>query len=275
MALNLWDSVLNAYQSFTGTLEGNMLPYMYTDVKGLITTGTGNLIDTIPHSPTVTAMALALPWRHGVGGPLASPNEVQAGWTAVGDAWPDVQSVASQNLTDLRLDQDALNQLVAGKLKANDTILAQTYPGYPQWPADAQLAINSMMWAMGLPGPGNFPHLYAALTQNPPDFAAAAGPPGDANTDAGARGQAWINDAGNPGLRPRNLDNKKLFTNAAAVVASGNKSLYSTLFYPGDFTGVAAKAGIGLGTLLVASAGGWAAFRTYKKQPIWPFGKRA
>ena len=179
-----WSTMFEGYETF-----------MYTDVKGLVTTGIGNLIDPI-------ASALVLPWQR-PDGSVASANEITGSWHAVKAAWPDVQSVACGRLTTLRLPRAAVATLVAGKLRQNDAYLAARFSEYASWPADAQLALNSMAWAMG---PGfNFPALKAALVAG--DFAAAAK-------------NCTINPAGNPGVIPRNTADEILFANAA-VVSSG------------------------------------------------------
>ena len=226
----IWPSVLAAFQQFSGNFEGNALPYMYTDVKGLVTTGTGNLIDPI-------GAALTLPWRR-PDGSLASQAEVIAAWTTVKNAWPGVQSTACASLTNLRLDKAGLDALVAKQLKVNDAYLQQRYPGYSKWPADAQLALHSRTWAAG---PGvHSPAFDAAVNRPKPDFVTAAT-------------QIHLNDAGNPGLVPRNAANKQLMLNAAEVQAKGASP--STLYYPGPVvTGIGiiggALAGGSLGVLL-------------------------
>lgn len=176
---------------------------MYLDVKGLVTTGIGNLIDSV-------GAAQALPWRHGANGPLASASEVA-------DAWNNLKShqelkllgggnKAFQNLNDLRLDADGIKQVVLNKLDANEVILRTRFPGFDAWPADAQLGLLSMAWAMG---PNfKFPKFEAAVNQLAPDFKAAAA-------------LSHMNAAGNPGLVPRNTANEALFNSAGDVVAQG------------------------------------------------------
>ena len=57
-----------------------------------------------------------------------------------------------------------------------------------------------------------------------------AGPEGDASADPSCRGEAWLNDTGNPGLRPRNMANKILFENASRTTDPSN------LVWPGALT---------------------------------------
>ena len=60
---------------FQGKFEGSALPYMYTDVKGNVTTGTGILIDPV-------SSALKYPWKN-PDGSLASAADVTDAFNAV------------------------------------------------------------------------------------------------------------------------------------------------------------------------------------------------
>jgi len=187
------ESVEQNYTDFTTKFEGK-LPFMYLDVKGLVTTGIGNLIDPVDS-------ALSLPWVHPDGSP-ASQAEIRAAWNAV-KARQDMKlrgGGAFGSVTNLRLTDDGIRQLVNGKLRANEAILKKRFPTYDNWPADAQLGLLSMAWAMG---PNfRYPKFEAAVNALVPDFATAAK-------------ESYINDANNPGLRPRNVANESLFMAAA------------------------------------------------------------
>ena len=95
----------------------------------------------------------------------------------------------------------------------------QWFQSFDTWPADAQLALLSMAWAMGPGGPGGFPHFRAGCQAL--DFKTAAA-------------QCQMNAAGNPGLVPRNQANVTLFSNAAIVLAGEAKGSFQrpTLYYP-------------------------------------------
>lgn len=243
----LRQSVVNAFTPFTTKFEG-YTPYMYTDVKGLVTTGIGNLIDNGSPGP-----ALTLPWKR-ADGSAASQAEIQAAWYAVKNAWPDVQSVASQSLTSLRLDSSGIAQVVRSKLEQNHDFLRTKFPGYVNWPADAQLGLHSMAWAMG---PGfNFPAFMAAVNQPTPDFVTAAS-------------QSHMNAAGNPGLVPRNTATNELFTNAANVLAK--KANPDTLFWPSQDIVVATVGGFALGMVLGGIGFGIFEWKHYKDTgKLWP-----
>lgn len=210
----LRDSVLTNFAAWTAQFEG-YTPFMYTDVKGYVTTGIGNLIDPKP-------AAMGLPWKN-ADGSAASQSDISSAWDTVKAAWPGTQSMACAKLTSIRLDKDGIRQLVESKLLSNDQYLAAHFPGYASWPADAQLALNSMAWAMG---PGfNFPSLKASLAETPPNFKSAALVCG-------------ISTKGNPGVIPRNYADQLLFENAAAVVSGqGNPDTLYYLTPPGSMGG--------------------------------------
>lgn len=203
------DSVSNAYVAFTTKFEGSV-PFMYLDVKGLVTTGIGNLIDP-------AAAAMALPWRRVSDGQLASRMEIAAEWMNV-KARTDLKmhgGMAYRAVTKLRLDEAGIAMLVGGKVASNERELRRRFPDFEDWPADAQLATHSMAWACG---PAfHFPKLGAALLAG--DFETAAA-------------ECTMNEAGNPGLIPRNVANRLLYKNAAYVV--GAKLDPEQLYYPHD-----------------------------------------
>jgi hypothetical protein len=201
MGLHLRDSVLGAFSSWTTQFEGYK-PFMYADKDGWVTTGIGNKIDPI-------SQALSLPWK--IDGRAVSQAEIASAWNAVKSAYSASAPQKADwyaHLTNLRLDADGIRALVNRTLKANDAMFARVYAAYPNWPADGQLGIHSMAWAMGaghiIPG-GDFKSFIAAVSRNPPDFRAAAA-------------ASHIDDRNNPGLVPRNEANKILFENAARVL---------------------------------------------------------
>jgi hypothetical protein len=210
----LQPSVVAAIPSVFGKWEGAALPFMYTDEKSFVTTGTGNEID----SP---AMAIAAgTWHHGDGGPVASPDEVAAGWQTVKDAWPDVQSNACESLTDLRLDQASLDGLLLRTIASFWTTLQGEFQNVDTHPADAQMMLLSNSWAWG---PG-FPRVWGANgtafvnAMNARDYATAATIMQAANAH-----EMTIN----PGIVPRVQGQAVMLANAALSRSP------ATLYYPG------------------------------------------
>jgi len=167
---------------------------MYADVKGLVTVAIGNLIDPIQ-------VSLPLPFRH-ADGTFATRNEIAAEWARVKND-PKCATLGwryAKTITSLHLDTAGIDLVVSRKLSQMDAYLAVRFPDYEDWPACAQLATLSMSWACG---PAfHFPALDAALKAR--DFAAGAT-------------HCTINEAGNPGVIPRNGANRILYLNAQRV----------------------------------------------------------
>jgi hypothetical protein len=168
-----------------------------------------------------------LPWKHGVGGPPATPEEIMAAFKVVKGAGKAGTGGGTQgDLTDLRLDQDGIQTLVAHKLTNNEGTLRQYIPQWDSLPADAQLGLLSMAWALGPGFAPTYPKFMAALNRAVPEFKTVAL-------------QSWIRDSKswvptsldddpskhppdlNAGLRPRNLANRQLFLNAGQAIQQG------------------------------------------------------
>jgi len=210
----MYPSVRAAFRAFNEPFEG-VVPWMYLDVKGLVTVGVGNLIDPL-------GLAVQLPFR------LRANPVVAASAEQIAEEWRRIKSSpelakagyrASEPLTQLMLDDAGIDALIAQRLAGNEAILNK-YPSFREfdsWPADAQLGLLSMAWALGPGGPAAFPH-----------FAAACG-----NQDfTGAAANCAINENGNPGVAPRNRANRTLFRNAAAVLTGGNSYDPAALHFP-------------------------------------------
>lgn len=190
------ESARSAFVAFTSPLEG-VVRWMYLDVKGLVTCAIGNLVDPVQ-------MALPLPWVHGDGSP-ASRAEIAAEWMRV-----KADPVAArrghrytEGITNLRLTPEGIDLVVSRKLSQMDQYLASRFgDDWEDWNACAQLATLSMSWACG---PAfRFPALEQALRAR--DFDAAAI-------------HCTIQEAGNPGVVPRNRANRVLYRNAARIDA--------------------------------------------------------
>ena len=213
-------AVAARFLEFTRPLEGTV-EYMYVDVKGLVTIGIGNLIDPI-------GVALALPFVKKVGGAAATPAEITTEWTLIKDADNSKQlktkgHTACTALTKLKLTDAAILDLCTRRLSSNELELKKVkeFKTFDEWPADAQLALQSMAWAMG--------GAFAAGTLWPSFRAACATMDFD-----GAAANCKMNESGNPGLIPRNAADVQLFKNAAAVMAGEADKYYNrdTLYYP-------------------------------------------
>ena len=198
----MFDSVRKAFPSFITPFEGRV-EYMYLDQKGLVTTGIGNLIDPVD-------LAKGLPFVHKTDGAAATEAEIEADWNAVKartDLIPAPDRLDQfRDLTNLRLTNDSIDNLVKNKLDSNEAFLKRTpeFADLDSWPADAQLGLFSMAWAMGAgfgtrPGPDGFPMFRKACADKDWDSAAT---------------QSRIRDA----AQKRNDADHTLFSNAAQVV---------------------------------------------------------
>lgn len=176
-------SVIAAWVPFNAPLEGEAIPYLYLDVKGLVTTGMGNLVDPLP-------AAARLPWRL-PSGELASQADIAADWRAL----KGQPSLAQRHhkfaaaVTRIRLRPEAIDALISARLQANAADLAKRFPAFATWPADAQLTVLSMAWAMGSGFPRKWPLFSAACDDQNWVLAAL---------------RCKINTVGNPGVVPRN-----------------------------------------------------------------------
>ena len=218
-------SVQQNFLQFTKPLEGTV-NYMYLDIKGLVTVGIGNLIDPV-------SSASALPFVHNTDNSPASQSEIQAEWTKVKNNAALAQQgykAAAPPFTTLHLTDAAISQLVTNQLNAVQTTLKQTFTAFENWPADAQLGVLSMAWALGAGFASTWPLFKSAcLSQN---WSAAAQ-------------NCQISTAGNAGVGPRNTADVLLFNNAQAVATQ--KLDYSVLHWPNSVSATPSS-GSGSGT---------------------------
>jgi hypothetical protein len=202
----LWPSVLEVWDDYSEPLEGR-IPWMYLDVRGLVTVGVGCLL-------AGEDQAVHLGWRHASGEP-ATVAEVRAEYRRVQAMPPGL--TAARYKGPLRLPQGEVDRLTLTRLRANAELLSRSFaPDWQSWPADAQLAALSMAWACGAGWVGaRWPRLTAACRAR--DWLRAAD-------------ECRIREAGNPGVAPRNAQQRIAFRNAA-IVAAGNQSLRASECY--------------------------------------------
>jgi hypothetical protein len=211
------DAVRKVFRSFSEGFEGSV-PHMYLDVKGLVTVGVGNLIDAVE-------LARSLPFRFKTSGAPANSDQITAEWAKLKQN-PELAregAKACEAVTQLDLSDDAIESLILARVTSNEDFLKRQpwFKDFDEWPADAQLGLLSMAWAMGPAGPEQFLRFRTACQQL--DFNTAAK-------------ECKMNETGNPGLVPRNRANVTLFSNAAAVLAGEAQHSFqrSVLYYPAD-----------------------------------------
>lgn len=207
-------SVRDIWVEFNEPLEG-IVTCMYADVLGLVTTGMGNLIDPIKS-------AISHPWELPSGN-LATREQIARAWMAAKNdplcakrGWTYAAKLPANNI---RLPLEYVHKLIVQKLEQHDEALAYRFEGWGSFPADAQLGIHSMAWAMGSGFPAKFPKFTAAVRRG--DWEAASR-------------ECGISPAKGTVVE-RNRRNRLLFMNAARVVL-GNRDP-SVLLYgsePGE-----------------------------------------
>lgn len=206
-----WPSALDAFWPITKKLEGDSLTYMYQDERGLVTTGTGNLIDP------VSAAIAAGTWYH-PDGSEATDAEVTANWQLVKDN--DDTNLYSTRATgidgnDLRLSADGVAALGNNKLASNLVYLHKFFPQFDKWPADAQLGTMLMSWGLGPAFSANYPSFTRAVNALLPDW-----------KEASAQ-STWSNIT-----KARDTAQRTMFLNAAASQQTGMDP--SVIIWPGD-----------------------------------------
>ncbi len=231
----MYTSVRNYFIKFNEPIEARV-EYMYLDIKGLVTLGVGNLIDVEKAGDKkglekVMKEVVTQPFVYKKGanaGKSASKADIEAEWKKVKGEKARAKSgaFAFAGITDLKLKNEAIDALVLKKLNEMETELKMdpAFQGFEQWPADAQLGLLSMAWALGTPKLKAQWLRFKAVCKKQ-DF------------DAVLK-HCEISTVGNPGVAKRNTENRHLFRNATAVVANKGKNPAEnlnermTLYYP-------------------------------------------
>jgi GH24 family phage-related lysozyme (muramidase) len=189
-------AVLEAFVEFTTNLEG-CIPWIYLDIKGLATVGLGCLIE-----PAAQAQALPFVWRGT--DRRATPDEITRDWVTIkrNRMLAHLGAGRARAYTNLELLPDGIEALAFHRLKLHeDYFVAHTFAAFSEYPADVQLGIHSMSWAMGCGFGPRFPKFVKrAINLN----------------WEGCAAECRIKAIGNPGLVPRNHANVRLFNAAAA-----------------------------------------------------------
>jgi hypothetical protein len=225
----MWPIVAASWRAFNVLLEGE-IPHPYLDVYGLVTVGMGNLIDPLE-------LALPLPWVLADGRP-APTDTIVADWHAL-KARQDLSLKSASyaaTLTHIRLTPASITALCKTKLQLNHNGLLHHFPGLNSYPADAQLAVHSMAWAMGSDFPVKFPAFKALFAAQ--DFVRASR-------------ECAIKSDGNAGVIPRNYLNMAHLIEADIQRIENPSVDRSVLYGPGTLPALkpwAAKYGIKFST---------------------------
>jgi hypothetical protein len=213
-------SVQDAFIAFTTPMEGRV-PFMYLDVKSLVSTGVGNLLDAdsgehFGTNPQPLPDIFTLEWFDKDTRAIASHSEIEDEYRTVkfsGTAHASLKQ--KEDITRLRISDQTIDDLVLRKLFSFEDTL-RNRPAFTlldEWPADGQLGLFSMAWALG---PAfRFPKFEAAAAAQ--DWLTMAR-------------ECRMTEAGNPGVIPRNVRNRLLFT-LADWMAAPPPGEFSALVY--------------------------------------------
>lgn len=201
----MWDSVRDGFYDFTKPMEGEVL-WMYQDTLGKVTIALGYLIDT--EGDALAAPANGADFTRKQDGGVAAPNEISDDWQRVkADALHTGHALQYEDITNLRISVDGCAALTRTRAAAFESTLQQTpeFAAMGGWPADAQLALLSMAWAMGpaFAQGGRWPNFRGSCA---------------AADWLGAAANCTMSDAW---LVKRNAVDRGLFRNAAYSVSQG------------------------------------------------------
>ncbi|MFD5299568.1 peptidoglycan-binding protein [Streptomyces mutabilis] len=198
-------SVWDAFIPFSTPLEGRV-QFMYLDVLGLVSTGVGNLLDAddpqhFGTNPKPLPDIFTLAWYDKDTHDIATRAEVLQEYKTVKFSNTAHSTIGQKEaVTRLRISNATIDELVRSKLSQFERyLLGRTeFENLESWPADAQLALFSMAWALG---PAfKFPKFQAAAQQQ--DWLTMAR-------------ESKMTETGNPGVIPRNVRNGLLLTLAS------------------------------------------------------------
>lgn len=196
----MYPSVQAAFCPFTESHESRV-PYLYLDLFRLVTTALGCKVDSIAE---VQRLDFLKP-----DGKHASQFEIMAAWRRVKndkDLDPKQGGAQYAALTDIRITPECQQILIDQRIRSTEATVKTYFPGWATLPADAQLLIMSMAWAMG-------PHFPAAKF---PKFTTAVN--ADEWQTAAAECQMDETDQ-NDSFKKRNAANLSMAKNSAIVVA--------------------------------------------------------
>lgn len=201
------------YEGFSRPMEGRVTG-MYCDILGLITCAVGNMIDSRAGGYP-KALVESIHWTLADGSP-APAAVVRADWqTLKADCmrFAKLHWKYALAATRCRLTEPEIDRIVRERLAINEAAMRKVFAYWDLFPADAQLVVMSMCWAVGTGWPVKFPR-FAALMKAM-DWEAAARFDDPSKPKGNWPGK--IRETGNPGIVPRNLKNRFCLLNAAIV----------------------------------------------------------
>lgn len=173
--------------------------FMYLDIRGIVTTGIGCALLTVEQ-------AKSLPFFHEASKARASAEEIAKDYEKLKKAKKGQLAKEYKKESDLRLDDAAVIDLINKRIADFEREARRVFPSFDNFPADAQLAIISYLFAGG--NITKAEKLTEAIKSQNWWRAAAE-----------CHLKDEIEKPPNPGLLPRNDTNRRLFSNAGRVKA--------------------------------------------------------
>lgn len=189
-------SVREVFIEFSTKFD-SCVPWMHLDREGMVRAGISCLVDPIDH-------AFGVPWVHKDDGHKAEMNEISSDWVRVKKNRLLVHQGPGRArfYTSLELTKEGVEKLTFGRLEAHEVYLvAHVFPGFEGYPADAQLAILSVVWALGDPA-----QLKASFSKAVLEEAWTV-----------AAEECFLPETNAPERKPRNWANRKLLAMAATT----------------------------------------------------------
>lgn len=136
-------SVRKVFVEFSTRFD-SCVPWMHLDKEGMVRAGINCLVEPIDY-------AFSVPWVHKDDAHKAEINEISADWVRVkknrllAHAGPS----RARFYTSLELTKEGVEQLTFARLDAYEAhLVAHVFPQFEGYPANAQLAILSAVWAL-------------------------------------------------------------------------------------------------------------------------------
>ena len=127
------------------------VPHLYRCTGGAVTVGIGHAIASADD-------CCRLVWI----GP-ASPDQIRSGYAQVAAAPKGLVASSYQQYSQMRMAQDAINQLLAADIVLFEGLLAKALPNWGAYPEPAQEALFDMAYNLGIGGLLKFKKLIAAV----------------------------------------------------------------------------------------------------------------
>lgn len=126
------------------TGEGS-IDHMYLDTVGKVTVGVGNMLPNI-------GAAQQLPFVQRGTDADATPAQVAQEFEKMAAQQPGQIASSYRQYTHLYLPEEAINDLLDGRITGFERGLVSDFPGYEQFPAPARMALMDMAFNLGNKG---------------------------------------------------------------------------------------------------------------------------